>query len=95
MVDLGNRIKTLRLEKKLTQSQLGTLLGVTGSMVSSYETSIRMPSYEVLISLSVIFNVTTDFLLGKRYNKVIKADELTDDEYTAIINLINTFKFSK
>ena len=54
MVDLGNRLKTLRTGKHMTQRQLAQLIGVTKSMVSAYETAIRYPSYDILIRLASV-----------------------------------------
>lgn len=49
MVEFSQRLKQLRKEKHLTQAQVAERIGVTASMVSSYETDIRLPSYEVLV----------------------------------------------
>ena len=63
MVDFSLRLKQLRLEKHLTQAQVAERIGVTPSMVSSYETDIRLPSFEVMPRISVLFGVTVDCLL--------------------------------
>ena len=44
MVDIGNKIKELRTEQKMTQSDLAERLGVTKSSISSYENGSRLPS---------------------------------------------------
>ena len=64
MIQLGTKIKTLRIKNNLTQAQLGELLNVTSAMISAYETDKRMPSYHTLIKLTKIFHVTSDYLLG-------------------------------
>ena len=46
MVDFGNTLKTLRINNNLTQSQLAGQLGLTKSVISAYETGLRMPSYD-------------------------------------------------
>lgn len=51
MVDFGNTLKSLRLRKKYTQSQLAQKLGLTKSVISAYETGLRLPSYDVLINI--------------------------------------------
>lgn len=43
MVDFSQRLKQLRKDKHLTQAQVAKRIGVTASMVSSYETDIRLP----------------------------------------------------
>ena len=68
MVDFGNRLKTLRISNSLTQKDLASRLNITKSVISAYETGARLPSYDVLIGLSNIFHVTTDYLLGVEKN---------------------------
>lgn len=60
----GEKLKLLRFEKGLTQDDLGYILGVTKSCISCYENGSRQPSIEVLISLSIYFKVSIDFLVG-------------------------------
>lgn len=92
MVDFGTTLKKLRLEKHLTQSQLAQRLGLTKSVISAYETGLRMPSYDILIAIAKIFNVSTDFLLGLDRKQEIDFSGLTEDEVNALINLIRVMK---
>ena len=64
MVDFGERIKALRIKHGLTQQQVADRIWVSKAMISSYELSNRYPSYEVLVKLAKLFNVSTDYLLG-------------------------------
>ena len=63
MLDFGIRLKELRIKKGLTQEQRSEPLGVTKSVVSYYESNKRVPSPEVLVSISHIFHVSADYLL--------------------------------
>lgn len=92
MVDFGNTLKTLRLRNDMTQEQLSKKLGLTKSVVSAYETGLRMPSYEVLISISRIFKVSTDYLLGLERKQEVDLSGLTDEEIQALLNLIQAMK---
>ncbi|MGN0135390.1 helix-turn-helix domain-containing protein [Anaerotignum sp.] len=92
MDDFGNTLKTLRIQHKLTQAQLAQKLGVTKSVISAYETGIRMPSYDILIAISRIFKVTTDYLLGVEQKQSIDLSGLTADEINALTNLIKAMK---
>ena len=69
MVDFGNTLKTLRLRKDMTQAQLANKLGLTKSVISAYETGLRLPSYDILIHIARIYNVSTDYLLGIEKNR--------------------------
>ena len=59
-----NRIKELRIEKGLTQSQLAELLGVNQTAAGKYERGELEPNFSTLIKLSQIFEVSIDFLIG-------------------------------
>lgn len=66
MLDFSQRLKQLRRDRHLTQAQVAKRIGVTAAMVSSYETDIRLPSYEVMVRLADLFGVTVDYLLCRR-----------------------------
>jgi transcriptional regulator with XRE-family HTH domain len=65
VITIGERIKELRIEKGLFQQDLAEKLGVIQTCVSAYEKNRVRPSYEVLILLADIFEVSTDYLLGR------------------------------
>lgn len=73
---MSNRIRELRLEKNLTQTELGKIINVSQRSVGFYETGDRDPDTDTLKQLADFFNVSIDYLLG-RNNKTF--DELTDD----------------
>ena len=92
MINFGNRLKTLRTKNNLTQVQLAQKLGVTKSVISAYENNLRMPSYDILISISRVFKVTTDYLLGVESKQEVDLSGLTDEEILALLNLIKAMK---
>ena len=51
-----------------------------------------MPSYDVLISISQIFKVTTDYLLGLEKKQELDLSGLTEDEVQALTELIKAMK---
>lgn len=92
MVDFGERLKTLRQSKGLTQQQLSDKLGLTKSVISAYETNMRLPSYDVLKHIAAIFGVTTDYLLGMNRVKVIDTSLLSESDYLMVVGLVNRLK---
>ncbi len=60
----GIRIRELRLEHKLTQKELGKLLGVDFRTVSFWETERYEPSLKQLETICKIFEVSADFIIG-------------------------------
>ncbi len=63
-MEIGNVIKNLRKERKLTQMQLATLLCTSQDTISLWELNKSLPDIESLVKLAKIFDVSTDFLLG-------------------------------
>ena len=57
------RIKELRVNKDLSQEELGKILGVTQRTVSGWENNEYFPSAEALIKMADIFNVSIDYLI--------------------------------
>lgn len=92
MVDFGNTLKSLRLKKDMTQAQLAQKLGLTKSVISAYETGLRLPSYDVLIHMAKIFHVTTDYLLGVESTQNIDFSGLSQEEIDALLRLIKAMK---
>lgn len=65
MGKFAERLKELRSQNRMTQADLGKLLKVSGSTISMYERGERTPDYETLEALADIFNVDTDYLIGR------------------------------
>lgn len=63
-MNFGNKLKQLRIEKKLKQEDLSKRLNVSRQSVSKYETNERFPDKEILVALTKFFNVSIDYLLG-------------------------------
>lgn len=83
------------MQNNMTQFQLSQKLGLTKSVISAYENGLRMPSYDVLIAISNIFRVTTDFLLGIEHKNNIDLSGLSLEEVDALLNLISAMKRKK
>ena len=60
-----NRIKELRKEINMTQSELAKKLNVAQNTISNWENESRDVDNESLVKLSEIFDVSVDYLLGK------------------------------
>ena len=60
----GERLKELRKEKNLTQTDIAKIFNVTDATVSTWEVGKAQPSFDILMELAKYFNVSTDYLLG-------------------------------
>lgn len=62
-MDIGERIKAIRKQKKITQEQLASPLGLTTSAISKYEKGLVSPSWETLEKIAAFFDMTIEDLL--------------------------------
>ena len=61
---MRNRMRDLREDHDLTQSQLAELLGMHQTQYSLYERGAREIPVPVLIRLAKLYKTSTDYLLG-------------------------------
>ena len=61
----SNRLKELRTEHSYTQEQLAKLVNVSPKTVGAWERGTRQAPIESVMKLSELFDVSTDYLLGK------------------------------
>lgn len=72
------RLKSLRKKCGYTQVSLAKTLGVSKGTVAMWETGKRTPDFETLIRLSDLFDVRTDYILGKSNDS--SSAKLSDDD---------------
>lgn len=65
-MNIGERIKSARQRKKLTQKQLSELSGVSKAVVFKYENNQAEPSATNLFQIAQTLDTTTDYLIGGR-----------------------------
>ena len=63
-LELGNKIKQLRLRKGITQDTLAKALNVSFQTISKWENNISMPDIQLLPELAVYFGCTIDDLFS-------------------------------
>ena len=78
-MSIGNRIADLRTNNHMSQFQLAKVLGIGTSTLGMYETNKRKPSPKVLNKIADYFDVSTDYLLGRK-SKADKVHNATVDE---------------
>ena len=73
------RLKQLRDEADLNQTELGKIVGVSRSTISMYEAGEREPAFEIEEALADFFNVPIDYLRGRQDNAAFQSPRITDD----------------
>lgn len=60
----GKRIKEIRQEKGLTQTQFAELLSTTQSTIGKYEREEIQLTVDTILKICELFDVSADYLLG-------------------------------
>lgn len=64
-IKFSERLKEVRKKKGLRQADVARHLGIEARSYQYYEGNRRRPDYEGLVALADLFEVTTDYLLGR------------------------------
>ena len=70
----GELIKNTRIERGLSQEELGKLLGVTKVSICGYERGTRKPTMDIFLRLSDILEVTPNQLVGREFMAVAEGE---------------------
>ena len=62
---IGKKIRELRVENSLTQKELALKIHVAANTLCQFENGKANPSYDVLLAIANLFEVSTDYLLGR------------------------------
>ena len=89
---LSKKIYELRMSFGWTQVQLAQKLGITKQTISNWENDNIQPSIDMLVKLSKIFNVSTDYLLGLTPTNSINVDGLPTEFVSHIVQIIDDYK---
>lgn len=91
-----NRIKEIRLQKKVSQKDLAESIDITRQAISLYEKNLRTPSPKVWQALADYFNVSVPYLKGATtyefldhnekglYDHVFEAMDRAFDDYVIL-----------
>ncbi len=72
----NKRIKDLREDNDMTQEELATRLGISKRTLLRYESGVSEPTISVLISLSLLFNVSVDYIIAIKIQLKLKMQVL-------------------
>lgn len=75
----GDRVRTYRKAKGLTQEALAKAIGVSKTTITGYELGYREPDVEKIKLLSDALGVTGDDLLNTGFSKTKKAPSISDE----------------
>lgn len=85
---IAERIKILREQKHITQSELAKHLSITRSSVNAWEMGISVPSTQYLVLLAEFFSVSADYLLGINATSTVNVSGLNDEDIELVNSLV-------
>lgn len=90
MAVFGELMAELRQDRGLTQKELGKILSVSTGTISNYENGVHYPDLEKLVQLADYFQVSTDYLLGRReYTKTARAAQTCHSQDETLTKIIH------
>lgn len=102
---LPKRLRELRKENKFTQEEMAKKLGISTSAYGFYEQGKIIPDTLKVLEMAKMFDVTTDYLLGlvdnkkplediseKQMEALKLSEQLTDEQFRSIIEMVLNFK---
>ena len=98
-MEISEKLKLLRKERGLTQSEVGMVIGQERSTIACYETGKRNPDVKTLEKLSILFQVSLDYFSEKseadtliellsRSNSFFSAQNVSSESKTKAMNTI-------
>lgn len=98
---LGEKITKIRKEKKLSQLDIATAIGVSRDAISKYERGDIIPSVENARKMALTLDVSLDFLVSpeekedvldpKMVQRIKELQSLTSEDQKSIISVIDAF----
>lgn len=102
MMTLGKRLKEEREKRKWSQKFVAEKLGITNTVLSNYERDYRDPDTENLKKLAELYEVSTDYLLGRETTSKERPDvqgiwfydmdDISEEEFQEIEEELNEYK---
>lgn len=86
---IGQFLKELRTEKKLTQEQFAEIIDMTNRSISRWENGVNMPDFDVLIQIAEYFDVSVEEILdGER--RTTSNDNKTEETLLKVADYNNS-----
>lgn len=100
-MSFGSRLRELRKNAHLSQSDLASEIGVSSMAISQYELDNRFPDYETLIKICGFFNTSADYILSITSTDtppmedeclVVNCKNFSTEQIQTIKSLVRAFK---
>ena len=89
---IGARLRKLRVRNGFSQKTLAEAILVSRETIRNWENDFCEPPCGSLKDLSILYHVTTDYILGLSNKKVICLDQLSPEQEMIVVRLVSTFE---
>ena len=89
---ISDKIKLLRTEQNMTQSDVARELGITRSSVNAWEMGISVPSTQYIVELALLFKVSSDYLLEIPGHSQVSTEGLSEKEVSVVVEVIRCLR---
>ena len=86
-MNIGETIKKERIKRNITQAKLGSLIGITNTAISNYESGKTLPPVDVLILIADGFGLSLD--------KLVCRNNIQPDTSMSILTHVKSLNFQK
>lgn len=89
--EVGKRIENLRHDRKLTQAQLGSLVGVSGQYVGKIEKGLNKLPVELIVAIYKETGVSADYILfgvSDPLNNIASLTELSPEQIEICFDIL-------
>ena len=76
----GTNLKAVRKARRLTQRELASLIGVSKTTISGWETGLNLPAVGTLVLLAKTLHTSIDYLMGLSSSGIINTDGLSEKD---------------
>ncbi len=100
-MSLGQKITKIRKEKKLSQADVASYVGVSRDAISKYERDDIVPSVENANKIAKVLGVSLDYLVSEddslevvdidMLNRMKEIQRLSEEDRTTVIKIIDAF----
>ena len=83
------RIRKLREQNGMSQSELAKKLDVTRSSVNAWESGLSTPTTQYIVALTRLFHVSADYLLGTEAEFSLSLRGYTAEELRLLLDMVS------
>lgn len=98
-ITFGKRLTEVRKDKKMSQDEVGKLVGVHGAVIGRYEREEVKPSIEMATQLAEVLEISLDYLVGSTdvllekniVSKILDIQKLKENDRQHVFALLDAF----